>query len=78
VLAWRRDEYAREGVLAFLSPAIVHPVATRVSRRAFDVMTQLPTPSALTPIDGLVAATAVILKLPLYALDSGRYAAVPG
>jgi predicted nucleic acid-binding protein len=78
LLAWCRDELARESVRSFLGPAVVHPVNAHMSRRAFELMSRLPCPSALTPLDGLVAATALMMKLPLYALDPVRYAGVPG
>lgn len=78
VLAWCADEDARSAVRAFLYPAIVHPVTAKISHRAFGVLNQLPLPMRLSPLDGFVAATALIHKLPLYSLDPERYSAVPG
>jgi predicted nucleic acid-binding protein len=76
--AWCRDDSARDAVRAFLSPATVHPVSTDISRRSFKIMSALPPPPRLSPIDVMVAATALIEKLPLYSLDPERYAGVPG
>jgi predicted nucleic acid-binding protein len=41
-------------------------------------MSRLAPPTRLTPLDALVAATALAHKLPLYTLDPNRFAAVPG
>ncbi len=78
LFAWCRDESARDAVRAFLAPATVYPVSTRISRRSFDLINDLSPPPPLSPIDVLVAATALFEKLPLYALNHGRYAGVPG
>lgn len=78
LLGWCRDEGAQAGVDAFLATVTVHPVSAAVSRKAFSLLRSLPPRPPLSPVDALVAATAVIQKLPLYALDPGRYAAVPG
>ncbi|HYH68387.1 MAG TPA: PIN domain-containing protein [Urbifossiella sp.] len=78
LLAWCPDADDRIRVDAFLSPVKIHTLSASVSHKAVSLMRGLPAPSRITPIDGLVAATAVLLKLPLYALAPERYAGVPG
>jgi predicted nucleic acid-binding protein len=50
----------------------------RIVRRAYHLLDSHPPPAPLTADDAIVAATALIRKLPLYTLDPGRFAAVPG
>jgi predicted nucleic acid-binding protein len=78
LLRWPRDEREQTVVDDFIGPLTIHTVTAFVSRKAVAIMRGLKPPCRLTPVDGLVAATAVLLKLPLYALDPERYAAVPG
>lgn len=78
LLAWCREQHDQTVVNEFLKPVVVHSLTALVSRKAVALMRGLTPPSRLTPVDGLVAATALILKLPLYSLDPHRYATVPG
>lgn len=78
LLAWCQDRQDRDAVDAFLYPAVIHPVTVQVSRRAFALMSRLAPPIGLTPLDALIAATALAHKLPLYTLAPGRFAAVLG
>jgi predicted nucleic acid-binding protein len=62
----------------FLRNSRVHAVSAQISHRAFRIMSRVPSPSPLSADDAVVAATAVVHKLPLYTLDPARFAAVPG
>lgn len=72
------DAGERAGLGLFFSWCVVLPLNVRVVARARLVLDRLPPPAGLTADDALVAATALIHKLPLYTLDPGRFAAVPG
>jgi predicted nucleic acid-binding protein len=78
LLAWCQDQQDRNAIDAFLYLAVIHPVTVQISRRAFALMSRLAPPVLLTPLDALIAATALAHKLPLYALGPARFAAVPG
>jgi len=67
-----------ELINGFLVNSRVHPITAAISHGAYRIMTQLPAPSPLNPDDALIAATALIHKLPLYTLDPGRFGIVPG
>ena len=73
-----RDEEDRRQQLFFLSQSRILRIKAKISERAFAVMRELPVPVLLSANDALVAATALIEKLPLYALDPDRYSGVPG
>jgi predicted nucleic acid-binding protein len=49
-----------------------------ILRRAFQILDSVYSPSPLSPADAIIAATALIHKLPLYTLDPGRFGIVPG
>jgi len=78
LIAQARTVEERHRNLAFLSNCTVHAVSARVSHRAYRIAASVPLPASLTADDALVAATALIHKLPLYTLDPARFAAVPG
>lgn len=63
--------------VGFLGHIQVHRITAPISRRAYGLLAQLPPPSPLSADDAIIAATALVHKLPLYALDPGRYAGVP-
>ena len=67
-----------QALLGFLDNCQVHALSARVSKRALAILQALPPPSVLSPADAIIAATALIHKLPLYALDPGRFGIVPG
>jgi predicted nucleic acid-binding protein len=56
---------------------VVHPITASISRRAVRLLDAMPPPSSLTVDDAIIAATALIHKLPLYTLDPARFAVVP-
>ena len=62
----------------FLGHSRVYRITAPISQRALRVISSFPPPAPLTADDAIVAATALIHKLPLYALDPGRFAGVPG
>jgi predicted nucleic acid-binding protein len=64
--------------LGFLGHSRVHRISAPISGRACRIIGSMPPPSPLSADDAIVAATAVIHKLPLYTLDPARFAAVPG
>ncbi|MBX9584855.1 MAG: PIN domain-containing protein [Gemmataceae bacterium] len=70
------DELTRN--VGFLGNCLVRRITAPISRRAYLLLTRQIPPSPLTAGDAVVAATALICKLPLYTLDPGRFAAVPG
>jgi len=78
LLADAPDAWERSGLGMFLSWCDIHPVNVRISNRAFRILQQLPPPCGLTADDAIVAATAIEHKLPLYTLNSARFATVPG
>lgn len=67
----------RATALIYLATSTVVEVTDAIALRATDILTAAPLPTALTAIDGVVAATAIELSLPLYTLDPARFAAVP-
>jgi len=77
LLAWCKEPDDRIAVHAFLRPMVIHTLSALMSHKAVSLMSGLPPPCRLTPLDGLVAAAAGVLKLPLYSLDPDRYAGVP-
>ncbi len=78
LLAWCPQPDDRLALQPFLRPMVIHTVSAVVSHKAVSLMSDLSPPCRLTPLDALVAATAVLRKLPLYSLDPDRYAGVPG
>lgn len=56
----------------------VHRIKAPISQRAYRLLVRLPPPSALTADDAIIAATALVHKLPVYTTDPARYAGVPG
>ncbi|HEX4606880.1 MAG TPA: PIN domain-containing protein [Urbifossiella sp.] len=78
VIARSPDPDDRRVRLAFIKEAVILPLTAREARVAHKLVLTVPVPTRLTSDDALVAATAVIHKLPLYSTDPGRYATVPG
>lgn len=78
LLVWCPDADDRSRVDTFLRSVRLHTMSASVAHKAVSLLRGLPAPSRITPIDGLVAATAVLLKLPLYSLSPDRYAGMPG
>ncbi len=78
VLAQSTDDDDRNRRFRFLENSAVLPLNADVGKRAEQFALHLPVPTRLTADDLLVAATALLRKLPVYSLDPGRYAAVPG
>lgn len=78
LFAWCQDAMNVSAVQSFLSAATVHGVTANTMRRAQRILERLPPPCGLSADDAVVAATAIEQKLPLYTLDPGRFAAVPG
>jgi predicted nucleic acid-binding protein len=64
-------------VLRILNNNRVHHITSPISQRARRLLESTPPPSPLTADDGIVAATALIHKLPVYTLDPARFAVVP-
>lgn len=62
----------------FLENVVVFTMPSAVVLAAEKLLWAVPAPVGLTGNDAVVAAAALIHKLPLYSLDPGRYAAVPG
>ncbi|MBY0514098.1 MAG: PIN domain-containing protein [Gemmataceae bacterium] len=62
----------------FFTISTIYPITAQIVRRAHRLLDAHPLPMLLTADDALVAATALIHKLPLYTLDPPRFAAVPG
>jgi predicted nucleic acid-binding protein len=60
----------------FFHGSDTYRITARISERAFNILDRLPPPCGLTADDAIVAATAVEHKLPLYTLDSARFAAI--
>jgi predicted nucleic acid-binding protein len=78
LLADAPDAAMRTRLGMFLSWCLIHSVTARLVSRAFRILERLPPPAPLTADDAIVAATAIQHSLPLYTLDPGRFAAVPG
>ncbi|HJZ58613.1 MAG TPA: hypothetical protein VKE74_26970 [Gemmataceae bacterium] len=73
-----QDTADLQGLGWFWPGANIHRITARISQRAFRILERLTPPVPLTADDAIVAATATVHKLPLYTLDPGRFAAVPG
>jgi predicted nucleic acid-binding protein len=78
LLVWCQNALNVAGVRAFLSQATVHAVTAHTMRRAQRLLESLVPPSGLRPDDAIIAATAIEHSLPLYTLDLGRFANLPG
>jgi predicted nucleic acid-binding protein len=78
LLAQSRTAAELQDNLRFLGHSRVHRITAPVSDRACRVISSFPPPAPRTADDAIVAATALIHKLPLYTLDPGRFAGVPG
>jgi predicted nucleic acid-binding protein len=63
--------------LPFISTSLILDLTDAIARRAVDLLTQIPLPTALTTSDAIVAATAIEHSIPLYTLDPARFAAIP-
>ncbi len=72
------DAIERSALVWFFYGVPVYAVSASISHRARAILQALPPPSVLSPADAIIAATALIHKLPLYALDPGRFGIVPG
>src|SRR5437016_508987 len=73
IVSFARDQAEHANVRQFLTGCKVHPLNAIVVRRANRILDQLTPPIRLTASDHLIAATALIHKLPLYTLDPGRF-----
>jgi predicted nucleic acid-binding protein len=78
VLAGCQTDAERARALRFTSTLHVLDLNDAIAKRAFDLLTAITLPPALTASDALIAATALEHSLPLYTLDPARFAAVPG
>jgi predicted nucleic acid-binding protein len=78
ILAECDDADDRVRQVKFVKNSKVVSLTAEVAKRAERLLRSLPLPTTLTADDALVAATALIHKLPLYSLDPDRYAAVAG
>ena len=72
------DTRERNGLNIFFSWCDIHGVTARIAGRALRILEILPPSAPVTADDAIIAATATEHKLPLYTLDSARFAAVPG
>lgn len=75
---WNRDAADQSGTRWLLADCTVLRITAKISQRAYQILDRLPPPAALSPAEAIIAATALAHKLPLYTLDPGRFAAVPG
>lgn len=73
-----RADAERALVIRYVSSSVVHEITDAIARRAFDLLTTIPLPTTLTASDAIIAATAIEHSLPLYTLDPGRFANLPG
>jgi predicted nucleic acid-binding protein len=79
LLARSRDEGDRTDWLFFIDNiAVVLTLTPAGVARAEDFLRTSALPCVLSADDALVAATAIVRKLPLYSLDPERYAGVAG
>jgi predicted nucleic acid-binding protein len=78
MLAEAQDAHDIRSCQVFCGLSTVHEITAKVSRRAQAIFESVPLPSPLTPDDALIAATALIHKLPLYTLDPAKFGIVPG
>lgn len=73
-----RDQAEHANLLQFLTGCNVRPLNAKTVARATRILDRLAPPTGLTASDLLIAATALIHKLPLYTIDPGRFSIVPG
>lgn len=79
LLARSRDDRDRTDWVFFLDNiTVVIPLTDAAVARADRLLRATPPPCGLSADDALVAATAIVRKLPLYSLDPDRYAGVAG
>jgi predicted nucleic acid-binding protein len=78
VLADSRDEDDRRERMEFLNNCRLVGLKVQVARTAERIARSILLPTRLSADDLLVAATALIEKLPLYSLDPERYTGVAG
>jgi predicted nucleic acid-binding protein len=70
------NEYAERET--FFQRNVVHGLTARIVRRARKLLSSLPAPSPITADDAIIAATAIEHSLPLYTLDTTRFANLSG
>jgi predicted nucleic acid-binding protein len=73
-----RDQWEIDSAKVFLRLSKIHAIDKRVVDRAQKLLESLTPPSPLTPDDALIAATAILHKLPLYTLDPAKLGIVSG
>lgn len=73
-----RDDTDRELLTLLLEHSTIYPVSVHISRRALALLEAQPAPAALSVDAALVAATALVHKLPVYTANPGRYANLHG
>lgn len=78
MLAESQGTLERRSTEVFCTLSTIHEISVHVSRHAQFILESVPPPSQLTPDDALIAATALIHKLPLYTLDPTKFGIVPG
>lgn len=72
------DANERELLRLLVEPNEVHQIPAPISRRALAILKEQPAPSALSVDAALVAATALVHKLPVYTTNPGWYANLSG
>lgn len=72
------DANERELLRLLVEPNEVLQITAPISRRALAILKELPAPAALSADAALVAATALVHKLPVYTANPGRYANLAG
>lgn len=78
VLAECIDANERELLRLLVEPNEVLQITAPISRRALAILKDQPAPSALSTDAALVAATALVHKLPVYTANPARYANLAG
>jgi len=78
LIADAADTRDAASIKLFLGGCDVLSISAKISKRAYKLIAGFAPPSPLSPDDAIIAATAIIHKLPLYALDPARFAIVPG
>jgi predicted nucleic acid-binding protein len=73
-----KDADERELLRLLIAPNRVLQLTAPISRRALAILKELPAPAALSADAALVAATALVHKLPVYTANPGRYANLHG
>jgi predicted nucleic acid-binding protein len=68
------DANERELLRLLVEPSEVLQITAPISRRALAILNAQPAPSALSVDAALVAATALVHKLPVCTANSGRFA----